>query len=240
MGVLEAIFLVVGVAFIIVSFFITDKLSDKDVEELATLSEAQLKVITDKQVQEAKKRVEQAIQETAVSKEEQSERAMEQVSNEKIMAISEYSDTVLDSINKTHNEVMFLYSMLNDKHTELTKLANDLTALEGEAAGFVNQAKQQIAVAQKPQEVPVAPAPAPHPVVKPVQPVLQPAPKVSEPVKQETDATEEIKKEKAPMFSNRDRILECYRKGMSEVEIAKALSLGIGEVRLVIDLYDEV
>lgn len=236
--------MVVGVAFIIVSFFITDKLSDKDVEELATLSEAQLKIITDKQVQEAKKRVEQVIQETAVGKEEQSERAMEQISNEKIMAISEYSDTVLDSINKTHNEVMFLYSMLNDKHTELTKLANDLTALEGEAQGFMHQAKQQIATAQRPQEIPVAPAPQPavKPVAKPVQPPVQPtpAPKASEPVKSEVEVKEEIKQEKAPMFSNRDRILECYRKGMSEVEIAKALSLGIGEVRLVIDLYDEV
>ncbi len=42
------------------------------------------------------------------------------------MAINEYSDTVLDSINKAHNEIMFLYSMLNDKHDELTRLSGDI------------------------------------------------------------------------------------------------------------------
>jgi hypothetical protein len=30
--------------------------------------------------------------------------------NEKIMAISEYSDTVMENMNKTHNEIMFLYN----------------------------------------------------------------------------------------------------------------------------------
>ena len=51
---------------------------------------------------------------------------MEKETNEKIMAISEYSDTVMENMNKTHNEIMFLYNMLNDKHTELTGLATDL------------------------------------------------------------------------------------------------------------------
>ena len=29
-------------------------------------------------------------------------------------------------MNKTHNEILFLYNMLNDKHTELTGLASQL------------------------------------------------------------------------------------------------------------------
>ena len=45
------------------------------------------------------------------------------------MAINEYSDTVLEQINKSHNEIMFLYSMLNDKHKELTDLAGELSSL---------------------------------------------------------------------------------------------------------------
>ena len=32
----------------------------------------------------------------------------------------------MENMNKTHNEIMFLYNMLNDKHTELTGLATDL------------------------------------------------------------------------------------------------------------------
>ncbi len=42
------------------------------------------------------------------------------------MAINEYSNTVIESMNKTHNEILFLYNMLNDKHTELTGLASQL------------------------------------------------------------------------------------------------------------------
>ncbi|MBE5905935.1 MAG: hypothetical protein E7277_03950 [Lachnospiraceae bacterium] len=251
MGLLEAILIVVGVAFVIASFFVTDKLSDKDVEEIAQLSEAQLRIITDKQVEDAKKQVENALYEVSVEREEHSERLMEQVSNEKIMAISEYSDTVLDSINKTHNEVMFLYSMLNDKHTELTKLANDLSALQGEVSNYTNQTRmqmqeservrqeQQMQKLQQMQELQqsrsvqqvqaveaskVARTMETKPVIEKEQP--------SQKVMQEAE-------EKAPMFSNREKILACYRKGMNEVEIAKALALGIGEVRLVIDLYEE-
>lgn len=37
--------------------------------------------------------------------------------------------------------------------------------------------------------------------------------------------------------NNNNKILELYSKGMSNIDIAKKLNLGIGEVRLVIDLY---
>lgn len=49
------------------------------------------------------------------------------------MAINEYSDTVLDSINKSHNEIMFLYSMLNDKHEELTRLSGNIEKITAQA-----------------------------------------------------------------------------------------------------------
>ena len=32
-------------------------------------------------------------------------------------------------MNKAHNEIMFLYSMLNDKHTELTGMVSELQRL---------------------------------------------------------------------------------------------------------------
>jgi len=39
------------------------------------------------------------------------------------------------------------------------------------------------------------------------------------------------------LTNNNDMILELYEKGMSNIQIAKELGLGIGEVRLVIDLF---
>ena len=52
------------------------------------------------------------------------------------MAISEYSETVLTDINKSHQEVMFLYDMLNDKHNNLKETVKhvDKTAKEAEEA----------------------------------------------------------------------------------------------------------
>ena len=48
------------------------------------------------------------------------------------MAISEFSDTVMENMNKTHNEIMFLYSMLNDKHAAMTQHAEELQKMMSE------------------------------------------------------------------------------------------------------------
>ena len=37
--------------------------------------------------------------------------------------------------------------------------------------------------------------------------------------------------------NNNDRILSLHKKGMSSVDIAKELGLGVGEVKLVINLF---
>ena len=41
----------------------------------------------------------------------------------------------------------------------------------------------------------------------------------------------------APEMSNNEKILKLNEKGIAVKEIAKQLNLGIGEVKLVIDLY---
>ena len=40
--------------------------------------------------------------------------------------------------------------------------------------------------------------------------------------------------------NSNDRILELHRQGKSKVAIAKELGLGVGEVKLVIDLYKNI
>ena len=61
---------------------------------------------------------------------------------------------------------------------------------------------------------------------------------------QQTDFQGIEKQEKPQMHedkevqdNNNDKILELYRQGKSAVEIAKELELGMGEVTLVIDLF---
>ena len=126
MTALEVTLIIVGIIFVIVSFFIEEKLSQKDIDRIVSLSENELKVIVDRQLRGAEGEIEDSIAESLEETHEATKRAMEKETNEKIMAISEYSDTVLESMNKTHNEILFLYSMLGDKHTELTELAGQL------------------------------------------------------------------------------------------------------------------
>ena len=126
MTAVEISLIIIGLIFIVVSFFLQEKLSKKDIDQITSLSDRELHIIVEKQLKNADSKVEDAVDEKLEEIMAASERVMERTSNEKIMAISEYSDTVLESMNKTHNEILFLYDMLEDKHKELTELAASL------------------------------------------------------------------------------------------------------------------
>ena len=129
MTALEITLIVIGVVFLVGSFFVSDKLSQKDVDQIAKMSEEELRVILDRQLEKAKTEIQNAIETGIDETTEETKRALEKETNDKINGISEYSDTVLESINKSHTEIMFLYSMLNDKHKDLTDLAANLQKL---------------------------------------------------------------------------------------------------------------
>ena len=105
--------LLTGVVFMVGSFFITERLSPSELNKITELSKDELGRIIDGALADAKSKVEESIEAQIDASSEQVERALEKETNEKIMAISEYSDTVMENMNKTHNEIMFLYNMLN-------------------------------------------------------------------------------------------------------------------------------
>ena len=133
MTTLEITLIIIGVVFLIGSFMVNDKLSHKDLDKIADMSAEELKIITEKEVTAAKKDLSDALDEEITQKQDETKRSLEKEANSKIMAINEYSDTVLDSINKAHNEIMFLYSMLNDKHEELTRLSGNIEKITAQA-----------------------------------------------------------------------------------------------------------
>ena len=227
------ILLLIGVVFMIGSFFVTEKLSPSELNQIAELSEEELKRIIDRGLKNAETRIEDAIDEQVDQSSEKVDRSLEKVTNDKIMAISEYSDTVIESMNKTHNEIMFLYSMLNDKHTELTgmaadlqRLASDVRSLEEKAPLTAPQAAPERAAA-----VSAASAVTPVPVEKADTTGRETAAAPAE-QKEEMPETEETKQE-----GLHAEILKLKKLGMTEVQIAKKLGIGIGEVRLVNGLY---
>ena len=241
MATIEIVLLVIGVIMMVGSFFITEKLSNGDLDKIAELSTEEMQRILERSLTDAQVKVDNMVDQVIDHSIEKSmevvERALDKETNEKMRAITEYSDTVLESIHKTHNEVMFLYSMLNDKHSELTKYAGNLAQLaihleelEQDIENTVEQSEAILDTVQKSASVSAA-APKAADVRMPETPKPVPEPKAEEPAPPEKPEDER--------GSSNQKILDLYRKGKSAVDIAKELGLGVGEVKLVIGLFRE-
>lgn len=220
MTAVEITLIIVGIVFLLVSFLVQEKLSPKDIESITNLSENELKIIVEKQLKNTNDQVEDAITDVVEDKTETTKRALEKETNEKIMAIDEYSNTVLESMNKTHNEILFLYSMLNDKHTELTDLAAQLQQFSEQMKHTENEVLENLALAA--QDV--------RQKVNETKPIDE-----NEVILASlgTDA----KGTEQDQINHNDRILMLHQQGLSDVEIARELGLGLGEVKLVIGLF---
>lgn len=236
MTALEITLIVIGVVFLVGSFFVSDKLSQKDVDQIAKMSEEELRVILDRQLEKAKAEIQNAIETGIDETTEETKRALEKETNDKINGISEYSDTVLESINKSHNEIMFLYSMLNDKHKDLTDLAANLQKLTANLHDVEQQMTEKTLRAQ-------ARLQQPEPIIEKPAKVQKKEIPVEKKVKSESikKAVEVRKKPETDTEINEkndnDAILRLHAEGKSDVEIAKLLDRGLGEVRLVIGLH---
>ena len=145
--------------------------------------------------------------------------ALEKLSNQKINELAEYSDTVLGEINKNHSEVMFLYDMLNNKHANIKDTVSKVDKAVKAAEDKVKAIDDTPAVKTEETEK--------------VIPADEPA-KTEEAVSPEIGFMGETAEEGQ---NNNEKILEMHRQGKSTVAIARELGLGVGEVKLVIDLY---
>lgn len=258
MTIIEIVLLIAGMGFILASFWVAEKLSPDELQHISELSKEEMGLMLERELENSKQRVVDIVEDTIDASKERTERALEKQTNEKIMAINEYSDTVIEKMNKTHNEIMFLYSMLNDKHTELTDFTSgltqqlsDLKAQEEEITnGFLEQLKNQATIQVQNQKAQAAAAE--QAAQKPFsgaasQKELSPEQEASmdassaqaaqaaanEPAGQKTADTEAAEKE----INVKDEIIRLYEQGRDSVAIAKNLGLGVGEVRLILGLY---
>ena len=123
---LQIALLVIGIVFLVGSFFVSEKLSSSDLEEIKKLSEKEIKILQEKEINLADSKMEESLSGKVEDKVQEFAMSTDKELNEKIMSISEYSDTVLDSMNKSHNEIMFMYEMLNEKQQNATDLVQEL------------------------------------------------------------------------------------------------------------------
>ncbi|MGN1144825.1 MAG: DUF6115 domain-containing protein [Acetatifactor sp.] len=214
----EIILLVAGAVVFVLSFLLPAK-KEENSQETKKLAKEEIKALVSQELESVRGHVDDVVEEAVGYAMEKTERSLERLSNEKIMAVNEYSDTVLKEIHKNHEEVMFLYDMLNDKHTNLKNAVTEVNKTVKEAEATVNTFQM------------LNPEPA---AVVAKEPVKEEEPENK--LKDGMDISFMPEPEEEGLNSN-ERILELYRQGKSKVAIAKELGLGVGEVKLVIDLY---
>ena len=154
---------------------------------------------------------------------------LSKLSNEKIMVVSEFSDQILEKIKRNHEEVIFLYNMLNDKEKELKAAVKEIDSSK--------KIVQDILVSKASAEKTQATKNSKNQLSE--KSLIQAS---------QIDKQGNALHSQAPTFpntpvlnslssNNNTQILALYSQGKTVMEISKILGLGQGEVKLVIDLF---
>lgn len=146
-SVTEIILIVAGFAAIILGYLLPAgrEMDEEDKE----LMEKEIRELVRREVEGQRDVIEDMIGDSVEDSLDRTERAMERISNEKLSAIGEYSDTVISDIHKNHDEVMFMYDMLNDKHKNLTSVMGEVTKKADEAKQAARDAEISVREAQE-------------------------------------------------------------------------------------------
>lgn len=201
--------IIIGLALIIISYAFAAKLEGKKEDDgIIEIPEE----LTEEQKQKIQKLIDDCMDEKINSHLDEVEDKFAKIVNEKTIALGDYAVTVNEEIEKNHSEVMFLYNMLADKQKEIMTTATMVDDYRKDIENFVQNNPVVVNRNHEDEE-------------------LQEAIKE---IDENIDNGEEDIKE---VDSNNDIILELYKSGLSILEIAKQLGLGVGEVKLVVDLY---
>jgi len=251
MEIMEIVLLIAGGVIFILSFLIPggkETASGQSAEQ----AKKEISDMVGAEMEKVRGHVDDVVDEAVTYATEKTERALERLTNEKIMAVNEYSDTVLAEIHKNHEEAMFLYDMLNNKHVNLKNTVSEVNRTvkeaeeavsgfraltpeapeSGQSTGTVQYTEKAASQEQSAKE---AEAPA--------RDEQNQAYGEEETGKAETTDAEPVERvsflqeDQADGRNSNERILELYKQGKSKVTIAKELGLGVGEVKLVIDLF---
>jgi cystathionine beta-lyase/cystathionine gamma-synthase len=123
---LEIALLVIGIMIMIASFIFA---TDKQKTETEAVVTGELSV---KQKEEIDRQIKEILDVRMDEVKEQTEINLDKLSNRKMLEMNEYSDTILAEINRNHNEVMFLYDMLNEKKKEINIAVRDINIAKKE------------------------------------------------------------------------------------------------------------
>lgn len=231
MGILEIVLLIAGVIIFTGSFFLPLG-GEKNTGIDQKAAKEEIHGLVEEEMNNVRSKMQDKMEETSEDAIEKAERALERLTNEKIMAVNEYSDTVLQEIHKNHEEEMFLYDMLNSKHANIKDTVSkmDKAVKAAENKTLENKTAENKAAAEKTATDKTAGTVAEEKTADASQTETLIQPENSPEIGFMGETVQEGQ-------NNNEKILEMHKQGKSTVAIAKELGLGVGEVKLVIDLY---
>lgn len=212
------ILIILGIIFIFASYTISATLENNEEDEEEAIKIP--KELSDEQKEKIDKMISDYMEENVDGRLSDIEAKLSEIVNQKTLALGDYAVTVNEEIERNHSEVMFLYSMLSDKQKEIMTTATMVDEYRKDMEAFISAKHISI---EDPRE---------HEDEEALYEAIK---EIDENIAAETPE-EEVK----PVDSSKDVILELYKSGLSILEIAKHLGLGVGEVKLVVDLYQGV
>lgn len=205
---LVIILLVIGAGILIFSCFLVEKNNSEVFSDMALQRELNITEING-----IKTKVEAVISELSEEAVLKTEDRLSQITNEKIIAVNDFSNQVIEKISQNHEEVVFLYNMLNEKETEIKETVRSFDKIKKQSFENVK--------------------PVPHAETRRTGTDSK---KNVNGLTAESGNVDEISEQ---MNNHNQKILELYSQGFSIIDISRTLELGQGEVKLVIDLFKE-
>ncbi len=201
--------IILGLIFIFGSFLLSERSKEEEDESVIKIPEK----LSDEQKEKIKKLIDSYMDEHIDNKLGDIEAKFSEIVNQKTLALGDYAVSVNEEIERNHSEALFLYSMLSDKQKEIMTTASMVDEYKKEVNEIINN--NTINKKNEREEKLAIELEA-----------------MEEDVLAEDDE-EDIKS----VDANKDIILEMHKSGLSILEIAKNLGLGVGEVKLIVDLY---
>lgn len=228
MNPLEIVLLIIGIIIIIISCMLVDKAANLPVQTAgSTLTPEDY--MTEENKQQLKDKIDGMLHDSSEEVIVHTDDALSKLSNEKIMAVNDFSEQILEKINRNHEEVVFLYNMLNDKEKELKSAVREIDSSKKKVEDILDQKaksnNEPSAKQTKPQGTANSALQSSH------------GEKSSKAVQNQAASLKDDLSLDSIGENNNKQILSLYSQGKSVMEISKLLDLGQGEVKLVIDLF---
>lgn len=259
MTVAQIVLLIVGIVFVVMSFFVIDRY--EEIKRTNTVT-GMNRTLTEEEMENLRGQIKELFEEVAARYQEEAEDKLSKMSNETIMNVNEFSNQVLAKIDQNNEEVVFLYNMLTNKEEEFKSIWSKIELARRENKELLDKiAELKIARARSLENRGLKQS-ADKQLANKVA-VKEEAKEETKPKTrknsintnfEESTKTENIDSEINPandnnlddiitpeeaVQNNNDEILRLYKLGKSIIEISKELSIGQGEVKLVIDLYGQ-